>query len=201
MNEFREELERRIAQFTHRLKLMHRRRHRWNQPCYIIFDEDSGYGDGNARRLKAAKSRPVRAGIGSLSESPDFTGDADDYGLPTGGWRCEDSLRRYVQFCWSRDWFCMDLPRQTLTRYEAGLILRDRSGFFYVGEQDTFTNFKDDVPRYDPFQKVYVFRDEAAAAEDMAWILFQLWKFPVDTRLYVTAFCDDSNWEDRLPID
>ena len=39
--------------------------------------------------------------------------------------------------------------------------------------------------KWNPLQKVYLYRDEESAAEDMAFILFQVWKFPVDWRWYV----------------
>jgi hypothetical protein len=40
---------------------------------------------------------------------------------------------------------------------------------------------------WNPLQKVYLYRDEESAAEDMAFILFQVWNFPVDSPLYVKA--------------
>ena len=47
-------------------------------------------------------------------------------------------------------------------------------------------NWKDMV-KWNPLQKVYLYRDEESAAEDMAFILFQIWNFPVDSPLYVKA--------------
>ena len=40
---------------------------------------------------------------------------------------------------------------------------------------------------WDPLQKVYLYGDEESAAEDMAFIMFQVWKFPVDWTWYVKA--------------
>ena len=41
--------------------------------------------------------------------------------------------------------------------------------------------------KWEPLQKIYLYRDEESAAEDMAFILFQIWHFPVDSPLYVKA--------------
>ncbi len=41
--------------------------------------------------------------------------------------------------------------------------------------------------KWEPLQKVYLYRDEESAAEDMAFIVFQVWNFPIDSPLYVTA--------------
>jgi hypothetical protein len=62
------------------------------------------------------------------------------------------------------------MPRQTLSRDEAQQIVRYRTGFFYLSDRKQFTLHCEDVEGYDPFRKVYVYRDESSAAEDMAFI-------------------------------
>jgi hypothetical protein len=54
-----------------------------------------------------------------------------------------------------------------------------------------------------PLQKVYLYRDEESAAEDMAFIMFQVWKFPVDWRWYVQAasFHTEHKFEQGKPLD
>ncbi|MGA2255577.1 MAG: hypothetical protein ABSG53_13010 [Thermoguttaceae bacterium] len=64
------------------------------------------------------------------------------------------------------------------------------------------SNWKDMVT-WNPLQKVYIYRDEESAAEDMAFILFQIWHFPVDSPLYVKAasFHTDHRFECGKRID
>ena len=42
-----------------------------------------------------------------------------------------------------------------------------------------------------------------SAAEEMAFVLFSVWKFPVDWRFYVTAaaFHEATNWEKGVSIE
>jgi hypothetical protein len=41
--------------------------------------------------------------------------------------------------------------------------------------------------KWNPLQKIYLYRDELSAAEDMAFVRFQVWNFPLDWCWYVTA--------------
>src|SRR5690606_32419972 len=107
--------------------------------------------------------------------------------LPNDGLREDDSQNRFIQFSIERHWLCLDMPLQTLFRAEAEHILRDRNGFFYLKNRPEFTLTSEDVDGYDPFRKVYVYGDENSAAEDMAFVFFQVWKFPVDWRFYVKS--------------
>ena len=63
-------------------------------------------------------------------------------------------------------------------------------GFFWAKNRPDLrwvrANWKD-MLTWEPLQKVYLYRDEESAAEDMAFILFQIWHFPVNTPLYVKA--------------
>ena len=58
-----------------------------------------------------------------------------------------------------------------------------RTGLTFVGSGPTGRT----CVKWEPLQKVYLYRDEESAAEDMAFILFQIWHFPVDSPLYVKA--------------
>ena len=66
-------------------------------------------------------------------------------------------------------------------------IQRDRSGFFYLRDVPRWTLLKEDVAGHNPFRKVYLYGDERSAAEDIAYIFFDLWKFPVDWQFFVYA--------------
>ena len=123
--------------------------------------------------------------------------------LPDDGWRADNSQSRYVQFSFEKNWFCLDMPLETLFRPEALQILRDRMGFFYLRDRTEFTLYDEDVEGHEPFRKVYIYGDERSAADDMAHIFFTVWKFPVDSRLYVksAAFSGKHEWEKGYPIE
>lgn len=96
------------------------------------------------------------------------------------------------------------MPLQTLYWAEAEQILRCRKGFFYLRDRPQFTLKEEDVDGYDPFRRAYIYGDEESAAEDMAFIFFQVWRFPVDWTFYVkaAAFRDKkTDWEDGTPFE
>jgi hypothetical protein len=206
MFDYRGELERRIAQIGSYLRPMNHRAHEIaHGDCFIIFEERRPGGEsGQALVEKNALSlQAVANAFGQLGvmESADSGDEAID--LPHEGWREDDSRNRYIQFAIGNKWFCMDMPLETLRRAEAEEILRYRNGFFYLRDRTQFTLHQEDVEGHDPFRKVYVYGDEDSAAEDMAFIFFQVWKFPVDSRFYVTAasFSGKHEWEKGFPIE
>lgn len=137
MFDYRQELERRIAQFAGYLRNMHHRAHEEiHGSCFIIFEEQPPSGNSERVALSEAATPALElvqaafddAGITSttLDELPHFD-------LPEEGWRQDDSQNRFIQFSFERNWFCLDMPMQTLYRPEAEQILRSRQGFFYAG--------------------------------------------------------------------
>jgi hypothetical protein len=69
-------------------------------------------------------------------------------------------------------------------------IFQYRQGFFYARNRTDLKWVRanwDVIVKWDSLQKVYLYRDEESAAEDMAFIIYQVWKFPVDWPWYVTA--------------
>lgn len=207
MFEYRQELERRIAQFSGYLKRMHHRAHEEVcGNCFIIFEEQPPKGGMGHRELVESATPSLELILTSFNDWSITSTTLDELpliDLPDEGWREDDSQNRFIQFSFQRDWFCMDMPLQTLYRAEAEQILRSRQGFFYVRDRPQFTLCGEDVDGFDPFRKVYVYGDETSAAEDMAFIFFQIWKFPVDWRFYVkaAAFGDKkTNWEWGEPI-
>ena len=209
MFDYSEELARRTGQFAGYLKKMYHRAHEQvHGSCFIIFEErHPSKGSGEPALTETIK--PVLelvvagfddAGIASVT----IADDSSEIELPDEGWREDDSSSRFIQFSIEKYWFCLDMPLQTLYRAEAEQILRYRKGFFYLRDRPQFTLNEEDVEGYDPFRKVYIYGDEVSAAEDMAFILFQVWKFPVDWRFYVTAaaFGDKkTDWEDGTPLE
>ncbi len=200
MRDFHENLERRIAQFTHYIKLMRKRRStlaRGN--CFLIFEERSDYDPRGAPQL--IESKALTAVGGSKSQADDAFDDAD--ALPDEQWRDDDFSCRFIQFSFNSRYFDLDLPNTTLYRPEAELILRRRSGFFYVKDRRQFEHPKENADFFNPLRKIFVYGDEHAAAQEMAFVLFSVWRFPVDWRFYVSAaaFYDRTNWENGLPIE
>lgn len=205
MFDYRGELERRIAQFTGYLKPMNHRAHEIaHGSCFMIFEERRTKGESTTalaekREFALQAVQSAFRECGALND-PDVGNSRD---LPDEGWRDDDSRNRFIQFAFENNWFCVDMPLQTLYRPEAEEILRYRQGFFDLADRPQFTLHGEDVEGFDPFRKIYLYGDEQSAAEDMAFIWFQVWKFPVDARLFVTsaAFGGDHQWEQQVPIE
>ena len=186
MPTYLDEKSRRIAQFAEYLRLMVLRAHKVvKNNCYIIFD-DAPPEDAESPKLKesaAIKVDALAAG-GSASGGP-----GDGGGLPKRG-KSRKRRFRYVQFAFEQDCFLLDLPNNTVFPQEAEQILRCRQGFYWAKNRPDLrwvrSNWENMVI-WEPLQKVYLYRDEDSAAEDMAFILFQIWHFPVDSPLYVKA--------------
>lgn len=190
-DDFNSELERRIAVFTRHLERMQvRAMAETRDNCFCIFDERSPGSEGRPAREVANAKRLVLAD----PSEPSQPGGVSEYDTwPSDGWRDDGDLgaRRFVQFAFLPKYFMMDLPRNTLTRDEAFRLVRSRSGFFYLRDNpamaDSPTSSRQ-IRTYDPFCKAYLERDERRAAEDMAFVFFLLWHFPLDSKLYLTAF-------------
>lgn len=205
MREFHEVLERRTEQFRHYLELMRQRRSELTKGnCFIIFEERPGKDDPGSQDLSESKAlvyRPSLA-VAGWDNTPGFA-ETVMIDLPDQGWRGDDSAARFVQFSFNPRYFDVDIPNTTLYRTEAELILQRRSGFFYVTERRQFEHPAEKADQFNPLRKIYVHGDERSAAEDMSYVLFNVWKFPVDWRFYVTAaaFVEKPNWEKGFPIE
>jgi hypothetical protein len=99
----------------------------------------------------------------------------------------------------------VDLPNATIYPQEAEQILRCRQGFYWAKSRTDLRWVRRNwelMVKYNPLQKVYLYRDEESAAEDMAFILFQIWHFPVDSPFYVKAASFHTNhrfeWGKRI---
>ena len=201
MTAYADEKSRRIEQFAQYVRLMGLRRHKFAKgDCFIIFDE-SAPEDADAPQIRksAAVRMDCRANGGPASD-----GDASA-DLPQADWQPAESFR-YIQFAFRRDCFYLELPKNTIFPNEAALILQQRPGFYWAKNRSDLhwvrANWKD-IIKWDPLQKVYLYRDEESAAEDMAFILFQVWKFPVDWRWYIkaSAFHTNHRFEQGKPLD
>ena len=186
MPTYAEEKRRRIEQFAQYLRLMGLRRHKVTKDsCFIIFDE----------------SPPEDAESPSLKESVAIEVDCRAEGGPASGRSrsAKGSQRRsyskkrrsrYIQFAFMRDCFYLELPNNTVVPRETDQIFRHRLGFYRAKNRPDLRWVRrnwEDIVKWQPLQKIYLYRDEESAAEDMAFILFQIWHFPVDSPLYVKA--------------
>lgn len=202
---FHQELERRTEQFRHYLKLMQERRATITKGnCFIIFEERHDSDETDSPQLTEAKALVYQSSIEVGGwDNPAGLDESIVIDLPEEGWRADDSSARFIQFSFNPRYFDIDIPNTTLFRAEAEIILRRRSGFFYVKDNRQFEHPAENVERFNPLRKVYVLGDERSAAEDMAYVFFNVWKFPVDWRFYIKAatFHGKRTWEKEVPIE
>ena len=191
---------RRIEQFAQYLRLMGLRRHKVvKDDCFIIFD-DSAPEDANVPQIQES----VAIGLHCLANGNSAAGGGDAAESQATG--SPKETPRYIQFAFRRDCFYLELPNSTVFPNEAEQILRQRLGFYWAKNRPDLRwvrgNWKDMV-KWDPLQKIYLYRDEQSAAEDMAFIVFQVWNVPVDWRCYVTAatFGSGPRFERGKPLD
>lgn len=209
MFDYSQELARRIGQFAGYLKKMYRRAHEEvHGSCFIIFEERHPAHFSDKPALSESVElvpEPVVAGFDdSGTASITVTDDSPITVLPVEGWKQDDTQNRFIQFSIEKNWFCLDMPLQTLYRAEVEHILQCRKGFFYLRDRPEFTLTEEAVEGYDPFRKIYVYGDEQSAAEDMAFIFFQVWRFPVGWRFYVKAAAFGNKktaWENGTPVE
>jgi hypothetical protein len=163
----------RIVQFTDYLKRMYTRTaDEAKTPCFLIF----------ARQTKAPSAEQTpRKGRSRSSKGAASPGDS-----------------RFVQFYFCKDWFAMEIPNTTIVPREAERLLRDREGFYREAEKpDADVNGVVDVVEFDPVGKRYSYGQEQEAAEDAAWVFFDLWRLDPGERFSVSAssFESDHRWE------
>lgn len=190
MNEYQLEFDRRIRQFlTHLGRMQHRTFNEVKGSCFTIFEDPT-----DAVELTPALVEKRVLSLGADSEEAEINSFSDEAEA--------DQPPRFIQFAFSREWFYMDIPKSTLSREEAGRIMRDRLGFFYLADRPQFTLKNEEIGDHDPFRKVYIYGDCHTAAQDMAYIFFNTWRFPVDSELllYSAAFGSDHRWENGSSI-
>ena len=113
-------------------------------------------------------------------------------------------ISRYVQFCFQEERFALDMPNKTIYAPECRKLMRDRSGFFLNADvPDYRISSYEQIKVHDPVDKYYIYGEEETAAQDMAYIFFDLWGFPDDTQLFVNAasFGSGHRWEWYAPIE
>jgi hypothetical protein len=108
--------------------------------------------------------------------------------------RIGGSKVRIVQFAFMNEEFYLDLPDTTLTLDEAKRIVAERSGFEYALDRP---QKRLGERQFDPVQRIYSYAEQRTAAEDTAYVLFDLWQTPVDAWIKVdaSAFEVSRSWE------
>lgn len=208
MCNYPEQLESRMAVLDRYLQTMVRGRSRMRKGDSFITFSDTPPDELTSPSLAAARQcELVAVEQRSLAADSPAPGDTILRPAPTtpvpAGSSGSRGHSRYVQFVFMKRTFFIDLPNETLFPAEAGRLLRQRSGFFYLHQRrwwfDTYEHWLDEVKNFDPVQKEYLNADTRAAAQDMAFILYTLWRFPLEWPLYYRAnrfeFGRPGDWE------
>ncbi len=115
-----------------------------------------------------------------------------------------NEIHRFIQFCFREKWFALDLPNTGILPSEAERVLRQRRGFYREAEQPDagVTKNVNDLVQFDPIGKKYIYGDEREAAEDAAYLLFDVYDLPLDAELKVkaSAFGGGPSWEKDQPL-
>jgi len=103
---------------------------------------------------------------------------------------------RIVQFAFLQKEFYLDLPDTTLTPEEARGVVAHRPGFAFA-LADSRRKKGEAERQFDPVQKFYRYDEQRAAAEDAAYVFFEVWRLPVEAWIKVTAatFQGSRRWE------
>ena len=101
---------------------------------------------------------------------------------------------RIVQFAFTENGFYLDLPDTTLTLDEAKLAVAERPGFGFALNK---SKKRLGERQFDPVQRQYQYAQHRIAAEDAAYVFFDLWKAPLDAYIMVSAatFETSHRWE------
>lgn len=168
--------------------------------CFIFFDDQAPEALDSSRRKARVGTTVLESAVAGSIGMTDRGYGIDLYSNDDSehGWRGDDSQLRFLQFAFERKSFFIDIPKSTLFPAEAQKILRDRNGFFFLADRPQ--QLKGGT-RFNPLCKVYINGDEQCAAEDAAFILFDVWNFPIDSRFHVSGF-SNAGWKLKaVPIE
>ena len=108
--------------------------------------------------------------------------------------RIGDSETRIVQFAFMSDGFYLDLPDTSITLAEAKQLVSTRPEFRFALDKPQKTLGE---RQFDPVQRQYNYSQERVAAEDTAFVFFNLLQTPLDAWIKVAAasFDGSEQWE------
>lgn len=175
-----------------------------DQDCFWILELDKPdekvAGVAVARRARS-RSRPRVLARPGLDDGPDSLGPLLPPMSETAPPGERPGRNRFVQFLMpaGHPWFMMDLPSCTLDPIEGEILLRERTRFFRAKDRPALAYSQKTVKEHDPVCRQYLVGDEEDAADDIAFVLFDLYSLPVTTPLYLTAasFEGCSCWFER----
>jgi len=104
-----------------------------------------------------------------------------------------------VQFAFMGDGFYLDLPDTTLTPEQARRAVAERPSFdFALNKEQKRLGER----QFDPVQRSYRYHEKRVAAEDAAYVFFDLLQTPLDAWITVNAasFDGSRHWERRFAM-
>ncbi len=194
------EKQRRIGQFADALAPMyHRAVNVVGDCCFAIFEERPGSPfqasvlDVATKAGVVTACRPTR--IPDCHFDPKFEIDEQK-----DSWHEKGGQRKFIQFVYLKKHFEMDLPNSVLSPTDAQSLVHSSRGFYFLGERGNSERHADVIHQFSPLRKAYVHGDEHSAAVDIATIFFNIWRFPVDSRLFFSTFGGKYTWENAKPL-
>lgn len=174
LSEDRTELNRRTEQFRGYLDSM---RHRYSgvvgEDCTLQFTASPNFIETEEKGLFATIVGWLTPGRESEEQSE------------------ESEKHRIIQVMFNEDWFFMDLQfPMTLSAAEAKEISSKREGFSLASKDkdwELLNSVGEVSDASDALMKVYAYGQEREAAEDVAFVVFEIWKLPMDSPLYAWA--------------
>jgi hypothetical protein len=109
-----------------------------------------------------------------------------------------------VQFCFKKKWFAIDVPNTNICPADAVRVVQERRGFYREAERPDagVTTDVSDLVTFDPIGKKYIYGDEREAAEDAAYLFYDVWGLRPDAELMVKASSfDGPSWEKDVPLE
>jgi hypothetical protein len=108
--------------------------------------------------------------------------------------RIAGSISRWVQYAFMEGGFYLDLPDSTLLPEEAKRILAERTEFVFALDKPLK---RDGERKFDPLQRQYRYGEQRVAAEDAAYVVFDVWRTPLDAsiKVHASSFETERRWE------
>lgn len=169
--------------------------------CFLILEERCDEIQESPSLAEGKSLTLANAGMLADTSESKFISIGDSETWCGVDWKESGKSLRFVQLVFFKNHFEMDLPSPMLARHEARQIVDRRTGFYFLGERPLPSSFDSVIKTFYPLRKAYVHEDNLAAAEDVAYVLFDLWRFPIDTRFFLTTFGGNHRWELGKPLD
>ncbi|MEZ6097122.1 MAG: hypothetical protein R3C03_23345 [Pirellulaceae bacterium] len=171
-----------IVSIQKHLELMSARRHEFNETCFTIF---------------TPQLQMIGEPVSSHDSRVAFVDEL--HKLDAINEFLEDE--RFLQFAFGEHTLLLDLPSTVITQDESERLLKERSGFFHLlgrpnyWPEDDFSSFAE----FDPIQRPFIYGDERLAAEEAAFVLYDLWELPLEIGFKLHSFSSNhDDWDDQF---